>query len=191
MSLGQQASKERGRDRDGEKEKERRMEIEREREREEKEERKNGKDASELFFQFSNAFPKSIKMYWALRQQTKSSSKLYVEKAGIIPQVSAMIYNDMNESWIWQSSIYLMKNLLKKKKKDWKKADRRLARTSMSMITALVYLSLTTIWLVINIFFPVFLIALFPFWIYKAMIICQFLVDVRAHQNLGHGLETF
>lgn len=130
-------------------------------------------------------------MYWALRQQPKSSSKLYVEKAGIIPQVSAMIYNDMNESWIWQSSIYLMKNLLKKKKKDWKKTDRRLARTSMSMITALVYLSLTTIWSVINILFPVFLIVLFPFRIYKAMIICQFLVDVRAHKNLGHGFETF
>lgn len=61
-------------------------------------------------------FSESIKMYWALRQQPKSSSKLYVEKIGIIPQVSTMIYNNMNESWLWQSSIYLMKNLLKRKK---------------------------------------------------------------------------
>lgn len=101
-------------------------------------------------------FSKSIKMYWALRQQPKSSSKLYVEKTGIIPQVSTMIYNNMNESWFWQSSIYLMKNLLKRKKKSKKKTDRRLARTSMNMIAAFVYLSLNTIWLVTNIFFPVF-----------------------------------
>lgn len=62
-------------------------------------------------------FSRSIKMYWALRQQPKSSSKLYVEKTGIIPQVSTIIYNNMNESWFWQSSIYLMKNLLKREKK--------------------------------------------------------------------------
>jgi len=59
---------------------------------------KEGKDASELFFHFSNAFPKGIKMYCTLRQKPKSSSNSYMEKAGIIPQVSVMIYNDVNES---------------------------------------------------------------------------------------------
>lgn len=88
-----------------------------ERARERMKERKKKKEASELFFHFSSVFSRSIKMYWALKQQPKSSSKLYVKKTGIIPQVSTMIYLNMNESWFWQSSIYLMKNLLKRKKK--------------------------------------------------------------------------
>lgn len=152
-----------------------------------------GKDFSKQFFHFSNASPKGIKMYWAPRQQPKSLSQLYMEKAGIIAQASVMIYNDMRENWIWQSSSYLMKNLLRKKA-DWKKSDRRLARTSRKVnIAARMYLSLTTLWLVTSLVwaFFVFLIDLFPFQLYKAMIICQFHVDVRTHKNLGCGFEAF
>lgn len=134
----------------------------------------NGSASCQKIHQKISSWPVVNLSKWQVGMLTEMAFGFFIEKM----QWWAMVDDSQKWKTCWRG-------------KKVSKSDRSLARTSMNVVAAFVCLSLNTIWLVTNILFPVFLIALFPFRICKAMIICQLLVDVTAHKSLEHEFKTF